>query len=305
MSRTLLWIAGKLPRPVTRAVTRAQWKHPALRAAVERLYGLFRERDGVIQGGAGAGLRFNPGPSHAGYLLGTTEPEVQRLLAEFLAPGATALDVGANVGFLSVIAARLAGGSGRVIAFEPLEENCRRIRHNAALNADAAGFAPITVRCEALGAADGSAAFQLSEVSTWGRLESTGQTPGRPAGVREVPVRSLDSLLAEGVFGTPPALRLLKIDVEGAEADVLRGGRTLLADLRPVLLIELHGTNAAVMRELDRAGYHAAVVGGDGGGGGLSPLEAPWSAYLLAATRQDAALCERVDRLCAAAAEAR
>ena len=299
MTRALLWIAGRLPRGLTRAVAREQWRHPLLRAGVERLHDLFRDRDGVIQGGVGAGLRFNPGPSHAGYLLGTTEAEIQRLLEHLIEPGDTVADVGANVGFLSVLAARLVGPGGRVIAFEPLAENCRRIRHNADLNAGRDDLGRIDVRCEALGATDGTATFQLSEVSTRGRLESTGQTPDRPAGVLEVPIRSLDSLRDAGELGEP---RLLKIDVEGAEADVLAGGRGLLRDLRPLLLIELHGTNAAVAAELDALDYHAAVVGRPAG---TSVADVPWYAYLLAAPREDAALCDRVDRLCAAAAEGR
>ncbi|QDT15491.1 FkbM family methyltransferase [Alienimonas californiensis] len=305
MSHALLWIAGKLPRGLIRAVSRSQWRHPLIRKGVERLYDLFRGRDGVIQGGVGAGLRFNPGPSHAGYLLGTTEPEIQRLLAELINPGDTVADVGANVGYLTTLAARLVGGEtsggGRVVAIEPLEENVRWIRHNVALNAGEERFGRIDVRCEALGAADGTATFQLSEVSTWGRLESAGSAPNQPAGTRQVPVRSLDSLRAEGVFGEPPSLALLKIDVEGAEADVLAGGRETLRALRPLLLVELHGTAPAVAAELDRAGYHAAVVGG----AGVAAADAPWAAYLLAAPRDDAALCARVDRLCAAAAETR
>ncbi len=77
-------------------------------------------QDAVILRGAGQGLRFNVAGSHSAFILGNHEPEVQELLESVLRPGMTYYDVGANVGFFAIIAARLVGPSGHVVCFEPL-----------------------------------------------------------------------------------------------------------------------------------------------------------------------------------------
>ena len=97
-----------------------------------------------------------------------------------------------------------------------------------------------------LGEADGEAEFQTSESPTWGRLSAAGATP-MASGSIKVPVRSLDSLVAKDRLPLP---QFIKMDVEGAEASVLLGGKALLAKARPILVIELHHTYAAVVEAL-------------------------------------------------------
>jgi FkbM family methyltransferase len=208
---------------------------------------LLRNREGRIQKGPGRGLRFDGGNSAVGFLLGTHDPEVQFVLARLLRPGMTAYDIGANVGFTAVIAARQVGPEGRVVCFEPLATNAEHIRRNAERN----GFRQVEIQCLALGGSDGEAEFQLSESPTWGRLSRAGYTPKQNGTVR-VPVRSLDSLNASGPL---PAPHLIKMDVEGAEAEVLAGGRALLARTRPILVVELHHTYQAVVDSLAGLDY--------------------------------------------------
>lgn len=246
-------LVGRLPRSWIKFVGRLQWKHPWLKKASDWSVGRFRGRDGVIQQGVGEGLGFNTGDSNAGYLLGTSEPDMQGALRRLVRPGMAVYDVGANVGFLSLIAARLVGPTGRVVCFEPLPQNVAQIEHNVRLN----GFDHVAVRSEALAATDEEAEFSVSAVSTWGKLRKIGTVQDEIKTIL-VPVRRLDTVIAEQALPDP---HLIKIDVEGAEADVLRGAEQTLRRARPILLIELHGTNAAVADALDLLGYEARVLG--------------------------------------------
>lgn len=240
---------------------------------------VYRGRDSVIQRGAGTGLRFNPGNAALAFVFGTHEPEVQRTFQLLAMPGMTFYDVGANVGFHSVIVARLVGSAGRVISFEPLRDNLRWLEHNSKLN----GFSHIAARCEALGNIDGETQFMLSEQPTWGRLASVGSPPARSAGETAVRIRRLDSLLREGEVAPPD---LIKIDVEGSEVDVLKGGADTLRRYRPILIIDLHGTNAPVAAILEEQRYQAIVLGSAG-----AIPELPWNACVIAvpAEREDLA----------------
>src|SRR5262245_8493915 len=196
---------GVLPRPWLKGAARLQWRHPWLRALVQRVADQFRGRDLQIAQGIGQGLWFNAGKSNAGYVLGTTEPLLQSAFALILKPGMTLYDVGASVGFQSVLAARLVGSGGRVIAFEPFPDSAALLRHNVQLNK----FQHVKVLQVAVAAADGSAKFKLGEEVTWGKLDDRGTL--------EVEVRSLDSVTRE--LGLSPSA--IKIDVEGGELKVL------------------------------------------------------------------------------------
>ncbi len=263
-------LMGTLPRGWIKAVARLQWKHPLLKRAFDLAAGMLRGGDGVIPQGEGKGLRFNPGGSNAGYVLGTSEPGLQRALSRFVKPGMTVLDLGASVGFHATIAARLVGPSGRVVCFEPLSENAKMVRHNAALN----GFSHVEVEEAAVGARDGEARFLLSDTPNWGKVAQDGEARSA-TGERVVPQRSVDSVVAQR--GLPPP-GLIKIDVEGAEVDALAGAVKTLKSARPVLLIELHGTNARVASALTELDYETRVLGG-----GDSTLEqAHWNAHVLA-----------------------
>jgi FkbM family methyltransferase len=232
---------------------RSRW----LKTATDWLPALLRNRESRIQRGLGRGLRFDGANSAVGFVLGTHDREVQYALSRLLRPGIIAYDIGANVGFTALLAARQVGAAGRVICFEPLCANADQIEHNARLNR----FEQIEVRRMALGAADGEAEFQLSESPTWGRLAQCGSPP-RPSGAIRVPTRRLDSLIADGL----PLPAFIKMDVEGAEADVITGARDLLCAARPILVIELHHTQQAVHDALAPHDYRMLPLTPDHGG---------------------------------------
>jgi FkbM family methyltransferase len=279
-----LSLAGWLPRSWLLAISGARWRHPWLKRGLEWVGDRIRNRDGTIQHGLSKGLLFNPGPSQAGYLVGTSEPGVQRMLATFLKPGMTAYDGGANVGFISILAAHLVGPDGHVFCFEPLPSNADRIEHNARLN----GFAQITVRREALGGAESQGRFLVAPNVTQGQLLTACSRPD--AIVEEIPVkvRSLDRLIADDRLPRPD---FIKLDVEGAEADVLDGGKATFRQARPILLVELHGTNAQVARTLEDLEYHAVVMGAPS-----QPIaEAHWNAIVVAVPRDRPDLVHLLD----------
>jgi len=247
-----LQLARFLPDQMVDAVLRTRLRNHALRPVFDWCARRMKHQDGVIQRGVGAGLRFNPGNSVVSYLLGTAEEPLQRILQLWLRPGMTVYDVGANVGFLTVIAAALVGDQGRVYAFEPVPELADEAEHNATLNY----FRQVTVCRSALSHSDGQAVFQLSDDVTQGKLVTNTERPNARQLV--VQTQKLDSVVQKDRLSQPD---LIKIDVEGAEADVLDGGAQTLREIRPNLLIELHSTNNQVAERLEAFGYVGRVLG--------------------------------------------
>jgi FkbM family methyltransferase len=194
-------------------------------------------RPSVIGMGPGQGLRFDPGAGDPAYATGAVELPVQEALAALLRPGDLVLDVGANVGFLSVIAARLVGPAGRVVAFEPVPANARQVRRNARLN----GIKNIEVIPVAVGDHTGRARLVLARFAGGAALREAGAPPDA-CGEIDVAITTLDDWLAANGDRAPA---LVKIDVEGAEPAVLRGLAATLARAKPALLVEVDDATRA------------------------------------------------------------
>jgi FkbM family methyltransferase len=186
----------------------------------------------VMRVGVGKGLRFAPGPSNPAYGSGNNELPVQEAVRAHLRSGDILFDVGANVGFFSVIAARLVGPSGRVIAFEPVPENATRIRENARLN----HFSQIEVVEQAVFRESGRSVLALAEYSGGSILAQVGLPPDASGRTIEVATTTIDDAIFKAGH---PAPHLVKIDVEGAELDVLMGMERTLKELCPVVLFEV------------------------------------------------------------------
>jgi FkbM family methyltransferase len=278
-------VAGKVPRKWIMSLARLQYRYAWLKPFFESIANRVRNQDSEIQQGIGRGLRFNCGKSIAGYVLGTAEPDIQAALKAIVRPGMTVYDLGANVGFISMIAARLVGPDGRVVSFEPLPANVRQIKHNAALN----GFSHVTVFEAALGREDGQACFDVTDFPTTGRLHNEKKIHEEKTSELTVIVRQLDSVLAEIGIQQPD---IIKMDVEGAEVDVLAGAYQTLAQARPLLLIELHGTNDAVAQALAEQGYEVRCLGTR-----LGILDVHWNSRVIAFPRERTDLCELITAL--------
>lgn len=234
MRAILLAIARRLPPGLLRRVGTWQWTGPLARKLVAASSGWLRHQDVVMGHGIGAGLRFNAAGANPGYALGTSEPLVQEELARMVRPGDVVYDIGSNVGFFTVLCAKLAGPAGRVIAFEPLEATAQAARRNAELNQ----FGHVTVLTRAVGKSSGTARLTLQQESTWTRMAGEGDA----GPTFEVALVAIDDLVASG--DVPPP-NVVKIDVEGAELDVIEGMKDTLAAHRPRILCEMHGKNAA------------------------------------------------------------
>ena len=151
------------------------------------------------------------GPT-AEYVRGDNEIPVQELLVSILRSGDVFVDVGANVGFFSILAARIVGPGGSVIAIEPLEPLARAIQEAAKLN-------HVEVSVVRAAAGDGTG----DRIALWtarpgGASTSGSDIPPDVTGQLLVPAVSLDELHRGGRLGDPT---LVKIDVEGAELSVL------------------------------------------------------------------------------------
>jgi FkbM family methyltransferase len=240
---------------LVKRISALQFRSPVFRAAIDAGSRYFRHRDLVMRHGVGAGLRFNTADSNVGYALGTTEPAMQRAIADALAPGAVFYDIGACVGFFSVIGARLVGPTGAVYAFEPVPANVAALRHNAALN----GFAHLEVFDAAVSSRSGDSGLQLVGNSTGAKLLEAGEDD-RSAGTIAVRTVTIDELVASGRTRPPTAL---KVDVEGAELEVMRGAAETLRAHRPTIICEMHGKNAEYVALMAGFGYAVTTLDGD------------------------------------------
>ena len=161
---------------------------------------------------------------------GTYEPHKVAAVQRLLRAGGTFVDVGANKGDFSLIAARTAGPEGRVIAFEPAPENAIWARKSVELN----GYPSVELLEIALSDSEGEARLHLGRKSGWHSLVP------RPVEQDAITVRTrtLDAVLAER---GSPTVDMLKIDVEGAELAVLRGARQTLAQEHGMwILLDVH-----------------------------------------------------------------
>jgi FkbM family methyltransferase len=147
------------------------------------------------------------------YWFGVWEPLLTRWVEDRLQPGDTFVDVGANIGYFTLLAARTVGASGTVISFEPAPPTFAKLSGNLALN-EATNVRPVQA---AVGARAGRIPFYRAP---WNDAEnSTIAKPGsQPAG--EVDTSPLAALLTDAEVART---RLIKVDIEGGEWAVLDG----------------------------------------------------------------------------------
>jgi len=167
-------------------------------------------------------------------LRGAYETDELSFARQAVKPGSLSLDIGANIGLFSIVMAHAAGPAGKVIAFEPLPRNLSLLRRSIAEN----GFADrVEVVEEAVSAAPGSARLVTPRESlTWGGayLAPDGSQPPPGHDTLAVATTCLDACS----FDRP--VSFIKMDIEGAEPQVLRGAANTLRISKPVILVELN-----------------------------------------------------------------
>jgi FkbM family methyltransferase len=202
-----------------------------------RLRGALLSETRAIAAGEAAGLTLVARGADPDFLRGTYEVPIQRAIAGALAPGDCFYDIGANIGFFSLVAARRVGADGQVYAFEPVPDNAAAIAESARLN----GLATITVFAEAVGASPGREELTLTQHIGGAALASIPPPPDCMGRIEVDVIRLDDAIAARGL--RPPSL--VKIDVEGAEAAVLTGMADTLRRHRPALVYEVDDATRA------------------------------------------------------------
>lgn len=168
---------------------------------------------------------------------GLYEPSETAFVARSVRKGQSVLDVGANIGYFTVLMASLVGPKGHVTAYEPLDDNAvlleRSIAENNLENS-------VSLRRIALGASSASAELvylplEIGALNSGGAyIAAPGVVPPPHHRTQSVPVEPLDKQ------DFPRPVSFIKIDVEGSEPFVFRGARELLASDRPVVLSEIN-----------------------------------------------------------------
>jgi FkbM family methyltransferase len=178
--------------------------------------------------------------SEKDYWLGTYEADLQTTITDLIVQGQVIYDIGASIGFLTLLFAKRAGEQGHVYAFEALPANVERLMHNLKLN----GFQKrVTVIEAAVQDRSGLAEFYPGPSSAMGKVNGSA---GRSSIKYQPAIRIKGIAIDDFVFNAGnPAPDLLKIDIEGGEVLALPGMSKLLQDHHPILLVELHGAEAA------------------------------------------------------------
>ena len=158
--------------------------------------------------------------------LGTYEPELQAALCEFLKPGMTVYDVGANIGYVTLMLAHQTGVSGKVFAFEALPVNIERIQKNIALNK----LSNVTVVSGAVLDKTGDVTFYVHNSVGMGKAAgSAGRREEQYKAEITVPGLSLDEFVYRQGNPAPGAV---KMDIEGGEVLALPGMSRILREHR-------------------------------------------------------------------------
>ena len=194
-----------------------------------------------IRGGPLAGSRWILSTGKH-FIAGTYEPEKTHCIVAAAQPGMAVLDVGAHVGYFALMMAERVTSGGVVHAFEPRDLNRHFLQTHVRIN----GITNVRVHSHCLGDRVGPAKFNTRTGTGTGHLSSDGNV--------SVEMMTIDSLVEDGTIPVPD---LIKIDVEGAEVLVLRGGYSMICGRRPTMILAVH--SEALEREcraiLEPLGY--------------------------------------------------
>jgi FkbM family methyltransferase len=191
-----------------------------------------------------------------GCWLGSYEYEQRLAFEKLIGVGSVVFDVGAHVGFYTLLSSRLVGPLGEVIAFEPLPRNLHYLREHLRLNR----VENVRIIERALSDAEGEASFTEGENSFNARISEEGKI--------KVKTAALDHLMeSEGL----PVPDFIKMDIEGAETMALRGARRTLEAHHPTIFLTTHGPDihedcVALLKDL---GYSLIFLD-EGNGKGIS-----------------------------------
>lgn len=177
------------------------------------------------------GKRWIVGSSYHGCWLGSYEYQKRVIFEKMVKEGSIVFDVGAHVGFYTLLASVIVGSRGRVFAFEPVPRNIFYLKKHLEIN----HITNVTVIEAAVSDSSGTVFFDEGHgdsipSSMTGHISLKGNLK-----VKSV---SLDELVSRGEISIP---NYMKIDVEGAEMLVLSGAKSILSNAHPVVFLATHG----------------------------------------------------------------
>lgn len=261
--RTLAWGSPLARRPF--------WAEVFMRIGyrLRRWMGIVPGRDEIAEV-HGHRMRFGAASECYGDMVNDAyEPHITRMFEELLQPGMGVVDVGAHIGYFTLLAARQVGPEGRVYAFEPAPANYEILRQNIALNE----YRNITATAKAVCDAPGTTRFFMQRDTVGHSLYPT--TIGRGKTAIDVETTSLDDFFAKVGW---PEVHLIKMDIEGAEAAALAGmerlaGRSrrlsIVMEFIPHIQRQAGVDPRELLRKLKEMGFTTRILTDDG----LGPLD--------------------------------
>ena len=223
----LIWLGNKLPYSCRNRLTysaAANWfRRVSLLAFGHGL--VLTDLSGPL---FGFKMKLDLQAGHRRYALGTYEPDISSLLRSRLKPGMVAMDIGANIGFFTLLMANLVGTVGRVIAFEPFPPVYTLLEENIRIN----NLKWVIVECLAIADVEGSARMKTDPTNEYSFI-----TQLSDVGDLNVTTTSVDIYFVSKKF---TRLDFIKIDVEGVEDIVVKGMAHVLKNVRPAVLVEIH-----------------------------------------------------------------
>ena len=250
------FIACLLPKPVIKCIYRVKPLAKLLRRSLNAAapQGLTEVK---VAAGELAGMTFALDlQTEKDYWLGTYETDLQQAARKFTHPGMVIYDIGANIGYISLVFARLSGENGSVYSFEALAENIQRLTHNIQLN-----HLQDRIRVNACAVVDSTRTVTFKTHSSGAMGKVVGSAGRDEHYLQKIQVNGL--ALDDFVFiQKNPAPDLIKMDIEGGEVLAIQGMRRILKESRPVFFIELHGEESArvVWESLTGCGYELSLM---------------------------------------------
>ena len=201
----------------------------------------------IVQGPL-RGYRWIVGSSNHGCWLGSYECDQQALLAKWTNEGDVVFDVGAHVGFYTLLGSLLVGRKGRVIAFEPVPENLNYLKQHLEINS----VSNVEIVEAAVSDRNGCERLSSGPSSSMWHFDAQGEL--------EVQTISLDELMLNGKLPPP---NLIKMDIEGAEVHALNGSAGVINEFHPVIILSTHGSDVhqKCCSFLESAGYRLTPIG--------------------------------------------
>jgi FkbM family methyltransferase len=188
----------------------------------------------VLPGDAGIGRELRA--------FGVHEPILTHALRHEIAAGETVVDIGANIGYYTLLLRKAVGDSGRVVAIEPSPDNYRQLLSNLALNE----FTNIDTLHAALSNSEGVSTLHISSKSNWCTLLP--RTDSEYRGTEPVQTLTLEGVAQS--FGLT-SMDAVRMDIEGYEFVAIDGIKPALQRFRPRVYMELHADIAPSSESVD------------------------------------------------------